>query len=81
MVFSSSIFLYWFLPVFLAAYYLTPRRGRSLTLSLASFLFYGWWRPDFVVLMLISTVVDNSCGRSSRRWGSRRCSGPPWYFR
>ena len=62
MVFSSSIFLYWFLPFFLAAYYLTPRRGRSLTLSLASFLFYGWWRPDFVVLMLISTVVDYRAG-------------------
>jgi len=62
MVFSSSIFLYWFLPLFLAAYYLTPRRGRSLTLSLASFFFYGWWRPDFVGLMLISTVVDYRAG-------------------
>ena len=63
MVFASSIFLYCFLPVFLGLYYLTPRGWRSVTLALASYLFYGWWRPDFVALMLISTAVDYTAGR------------------
>ena len=64
MIFSSSIFLYAFLPIFLATYYASPRRARSLVIALFSYLFYGWWRPDFVLLMLISTVVDYSCGRA-----------------
>jgi len=78
MIFASSIFLYYFLPVFLALYYMTPRAMRSLTLALSSYVFYGWWRPDFVVLMWISTVVDYACGRAivrdreagrgTRRW-------------
>lgn len=78
MIFASGLFLYCFLPVFLAAYYLTPNSFRSLTLALASYVFYGWWRPDFVLLMLISTVVDyiagrgivngRQAGRGTRRW-------------
>jgi alginate O-acetyltransferase complex protein AlgI len=78
MVFASAIFLYWFLPVFLAVYYLGPRRMRSPLIAVASYVFYGWWRPDFVVLMWISTVVDyasghgivrdRAAGRPGRRW-------------
>ncbi|MCP4902703.1 MAG: MBOAT family protein [bacterium] len=64
MVFASTIFLFYFLPLFLVIYYLAPRRARSLIIALASYLFYGWWRPDFVILMLISTVVDFACGKS-----------------
>ncbi len=67
MIFASSIFLYAFLPIFLALYYLSPRRMKSVTLALASYIFYGWWRPDFVLLMLVSTVVDFTCGRRIER--------------
>ena len=44
MVFSSNIFLFAFLPLFLAAYYLTPNRGRTRNWVIlgASYLFYGW---------------------------------------
>jgi len=63
MIFASAIFLYAFLPIFLAAYYLSPRRVKSFTIAVASYVFYGWWRPDFVILMLISTVVDFACGK------------------
>ena len=64
MVFASYIFLFYFLPICLAVYYLTPRRGRELVLTLASYVFYGWWRPDFTLLMLFSTFVDYHVGRA-----------------
>jgi alginate O-acetyltransferase complex protein AlgI len=78
MVFASGVFLYYFLPIFLALYYLSPRSVRTLVVALASYVFYGWWRPDFVLLMLLSTVVDYTCGekivaergrgRDPKRW-------------
>ncbi|MEO8276433.1 MAG: MBOAT family protein [Thermoanaerobaculia bacterium] len=58
MVFSSQLFLFWFLPAVLAAYYLTPRRGRHLTLTLFSYVFYGWANPVCILLLLFSTLVD-----------------------
>ncbi len=64
MVFSSHLFVYYFLPLVLVVYYLLPRRGRHLGLTLLSYLFYGWANPSFMVLMLASTVVDYFCGLS-----------------
>ena len=80
MVFSSSIFLYAFLPAFLLLYFLTPRFLRSLALAACSFVFYGWWKPEFVLLLLFSSVTDYWIGariarcreqhrtRAARRW-------------
>ena len=62
MVFSSHLFVFWFLPAALAVYYLLPRRARHLGLTLLSYLFYGWTNPLFMVLMASSTVVDYLCG-------------------
>ncbi len=61
MVFTSHVFLFYFLPVVLAVYYALPRY-RNGFLTLASYVFYGWWEPWFVVLMLFSTVLDFVCG-------------------
>jgi alginate O-acetyltransferase complex protein AlgI len=63
MVFSSHIFLFYFLPLVLAFYYACPPRGRQLLLALVSYAFYGWANPWFVFLMLFSTVVDYVCGQ------------------
>lgn len=52
MVFSSPIFLFLFLPLFLAGYYLTPRAFKSLFILVGSAAFYAWWRVDFLFLML-----------------------------
>ena len=52
MVFSSNLFLFAFLPVFLVCYYLLPFRARSALLLVFSYVFYGWWRPDFALLLL-----------------------------
>ncbi len=62
MVFSSHLFVYYFLPLALAVYYLLPRRARHLGLTLSSYAFYGWANPAFVLIMLASTVVDYLCG-------------------
>jgi len=58
MVFTSHIFIFYFLPLVLLGYYVLPFRWRNLFLTLASYLFYGWWKPWFVTLMMTSTAVD-----------------------
>jgi alginate O-acetyltransferase complex protein AlgI len=63
MVFSSHLFVYYFLPLALLGYYALPRRARQLWLTLASYAFYGWANPAFVGLMLLSTAIDFVCGR------------------
>jgi alginate O-acetyltransferase complex protein AlgI len=61
MVFSSYLFLFYFLPVALAVYYLIARAGnRALNYSLIVFgyIFYGWANPKFIFLMAATTLVD-----------------------
>ncbi len=62
MVFSSHIFLFYFLPLSLLFYYAVPRRGKNLLLTIISYIFYGWSNPLFTLLMFSSTVVDYFCG-------------------
>lgn len=62
MVFSSHLFLFYFLPLALLFYYAAPRKGRHLILTLLSYAFYGWANPLFVMLMLVSTAIDYFCG-------------------
>ncbi len=79
MVFTSSIFLFAFLPAFLLLYLLSPRALRSLTITACSFVFYGWWRPDFVLLMLFSSIVDYVLAQRIVRDRERgRGKGKPW---
>jgi alginate O-acetyltransferase complex protein AlgI len=61
-VFSSQIFLFYFLPLALAAYFLVPVRARQLVLAVLSYGFYGWSNPAFMGLMFVSTLVDYACG-------------------
>lgn len=58
MVFSSNIFLFAFLPLFLLCYYLTPWRAKSGLILAFSYLFYAWWRPDFLGLLVGVTLVS-----------------------
>ena len=62
MVFSSYIFLFYLLPLALAAYYVAPIRRRNLVLSLFSYLFYGWANPIFLLLLIGTTVLDYTAG-------------------
>ena len=63
MVFSSYLFLFYFLPAGLLLYYAAPRRAQHFVLTALSYLFYGWANPLFVPLLLGSTVVDYVAGR------------------
>ncbi|MFN7561113.1 MAG: MBOAT family O-acyltransferase [Prosthecobacter sp.] len=62
MVFSSNLFLFFFLPLVLAAYYLCPARFRPHLLTVFGLFFYGWSNPLFVFLMLFTTSVDYIAG-------------------
>ena len=57
MVFSSTIFLFGFLPITLLAYYLSPFKIRNLVLFLVSLFFYGFGEPTYIVVMLFSITV------------------------
>lgn len=58
MVFSSTVFLFAFLPSVLLLYYLCPRQLRNGILLLASLVFYSWGEPVYILVMLFSTVFD-----------------------
>jgi len=58
MLFSSISFLYYFLPIMLLVYYLTPSRFKNLTLFIGSLAFYFAGEPKYTILLLFSTFVD-----------------------
>jgi len=58
MVFSSSLFLLYFFPVFLIVYYLLPRVAKNPFALLASIFFYAWGAPTFVFVVLGSILLD-----------------------
>jgi alginate O-acetyltransferase complex protein AlgI len=62
MVFSSQIFLFYFLPIVLVGTYALPVRWRNAFLTIVSYVFYGWWKPWFSGLMFLSTLIDWSAG-------------------
>ena len=63
MVFSSVLFLFYFLPFVLVIYFISPRKYRNLILFISSLIFYSWGEPVYIWIMLFSTVVDYTCGR------------------
>lgn len=62
MVFSSLLFLFVFLPVFLGIYYVCPKKYRNLVLLIFSLIFYSWGEPIYVGIMIFSTLVDFTIG-------------------
>ena len=83
MVFSTYIFVFYFLPLVLAVYYVlawvagalgaSPRRatlGLNAFLFAASYVFYGWWNPWFVLLMFSITLLNYGCAWAMSRPGA-----------
>jgi len=63
MVFSSHIFLFYFLPLVLTLYYVWPHpRYRLGLLAIASYGFYAWSNPPWALIMFASTLIDYFCG-------------------
>ncbi|MEZ3470156.1 MAG: hypothetical protein K1W40_17685, partial [Schaedlerella sp.] len=58
MLFSSITFLFVFLPVTLAVYYLAPVQMRNLVMLAASLFFYAWGEPVYIILMLLSILMN-----------------------
>lgn len=74
MVFSSVLFLFRFLPIFMICYYLVPGRMKNFILFVGSLFFYAWGEPVYVVLMLFSTVSDYIHGRLIERFRGRKAA-------
>ena len=62
MVFSSLLFLFYFLPAVLAVYFIVPRRAKNVVLLLFSLFFYAWGEPVYIFLMLFSICMDYLLG-------------------
>lgn len=73
MVFSSAAFLFVFLPAVLGGYYILPKKFRNVFLMIASLLFYAWGEPKFVLVMILSIMVNYVFGLlASNRENARR---------
>jgi len=67
MLFTSSVFLFGFLPSVLVVYYLTPRSFRNFVLLVASFFFYAWGQLSGLLLLPFSIGVNYLAGRGIER--------------
>lgn len=76
MLFSSLLFIFQFMPIFFFLYYISPNRFRNLLLFLASLFFYSWGEPRFLLLILLSIVVNYFAGiimdKEDKNEGKRR---------
>jgi alginate O-acetyltransferase complex protein AlgI len=70
MVFSSSLFLVYFLPVFLILYFIIRKDLRNAVILLASILFYSWGAPKFIFVLLGTTALDFFLVKRMDRSGS-----------
>ena len=62
MVFSSLLFLFWFIPIFFAGYFICPAKWRNAVLFLGSIVFYAWGEPAYLILIFISIAVNYFAG-------------------
>ena len=78
MVFSSVLFLFYFLPAQLLVYYASPRWARNTIALLGSMLFFAWGAPLFVYALVAGTLIDYrlSLAIAAREGGRRK----PWLW-
>ena len=62
MVFTSLEFLFLYFAVTMIFYFIVPLKLRNIVLLIVSLIFYGWGEPRYVVIMIVSMVVDYICG-------------------
>lgn len=63
MLFSSLGFLFRFLPVFMLIYLIVPARYRNIVLLVGSLIFYGVGEPYFVLLLVLSVLINYGLSR------------------
>ena len=71
MVFSTPIFMFYFLVLTLFLYYIVPRGGRNVVLLCASLFFYWWGERAYVSIMFLSTAIDYTHGLLVERCKAR----------
>ena len=67
MVFNSIEFLI-FLPIVVALFYLLPQKARWLMLLVASCVFYMWFVPNYILILLVTIVIDYAAGLLMERY-------------
>jgi alginate O-acetyltransferase complex protein AlgI len=81
MLFNSYIFLLAFLPVSLAGFFflggMGKARGAACWLTLASFFFYAWWNPPYLILLIASIIVNYWIGVGINEARKGRIKAPP----
>lgn len=63
MVFSSLVFLYFFLPIVMLLYFVLPDKARNVVILITGLFFYAWGEPKYIVIMVLSTLIDYTAGR------------------
>ncbi len=72
MLFSSLVFVWFFLPTVFLLYHLLPwKKGKDLVLLLASLFFYAWGEPRYILLMLASIGINYLFGLALARAGGK----------
>ncbi len=72
MIFSSLIFLFLFLPIFLMAYYIVPFKYKNIILLFFSLLFYSWGEPIYILLLLFSSLLNYYGSKLIRKSESKK---------
>src|SRR6185295_5576981 len=70
-IFHSLDFVIFFIAT-VAIYWQLPRRGQNLLLLIASYFFYGYVHPWFLILIAASTIVDYATARGMEQWPERK---------
>lgn len=78
MAFHSYLFIFAFMPITLAVFYLLQKRGNARLLTgwlvMASLVFYGWWNPAYLLLIGVSVVTNFLIGQKIQ---ARQQGGKP----
>lgn len=72
MLFSSMTFLFVFLPLVIALYYLSRQELRNYILLTASVIFYAWGEPKYFLVMILVVAVNYFCALLMERFPSGR---------
>jgi alginate O-acetyltransferase complex protein AlgI len=75
MVFSSHLFIFYFLPLVLLLNYTLPFRYLSLMLVILSYGFYGWMNPKWIAVLFTSSFIDYLCGLALVKWSGLPMDG------
>ncbi len=78
MLFSSTVFLFAFLPVIIFGYYVLFKKSRMLQnvfLLIMSLIFYAWGEPRFVLVMMLSIIVNWALGIPAAKYRDNKKKG------